>query len=150
MAQVALALVLVAGSALMARSFARLRDVKPGFDASNVLTVRVALSGDAYAQPAARLRFFERSLADIQALPGVRNAAVLDWVPLTDDHDDSAVQFEDQPLPAGAVPPDLPLTYVSPGYFATFGIPIVTGRTFERPDINRPSDEAVISRALAK
>jgi len=57
---------------------------------------------------------------------------------------------EDQPLPAGAVPPDLPLTYVSPGYFATFGIPLVTGRTFERLDINRPSDEAVISRSLAE
>ena len=148
-AQVALALVLVAGSALMARSFARLRDVKSGFDASNVLTVRVALSGAAYAEPAARLRFFERALADIQALPGVRRAAVLDWVPLTDDHDDSAVQIEDQPLPSGAVPPDLPLTYVSSGYFATFGIPLVMGRTFERPDTDRPSDEVVISRALA-
>jgi predicted permease len=148
-AQVALALVLVAGSALMARSFARLRDVKPGFDASGVLTVRVALSGAAYAQPAARLRFFERALTDIRALPGVRSAAVLDWVPLTDDHDDSVVQIEDQPLPAGAVPPDLPLTYVSPDYFATLGVPLVMGRTFERPDIDRPSDEVVISRALA-
>jgi predicted permease len=112
--------------------------------------VRVALSGAAYAQPAARLRFFERALADIQALPGVRSAAVLDWVPLTDDHDDSVVQIEDQPLPAGAVPPDLPLTYVSPGYFTTLGVPLVMGRTFERPDIDRPSNEVVISRALAE
>jgi predicted permease len=149
-AQVALALVLVSGSALMARSFARLRDVQPGFDARNVLTVRVALSGASYAPAAARLRFFERALADIRAIPGVRNVAVADWVPLTDDHNDSVVQIEDQPLPSGAVPPDLPLTFVSADYFATFGIPLISGRTFDRPDITRPSDEVIVSRSLAE
>jgi len=149
-AQVALAMVLVAGSALMARSFSRLHDVQPGFDARGVLTVRVALSGERYTAPAARWRFYEQVLNDLRALPGVRSAALLDWVPLSSGHDDSVVQMEDHPLPAGAVPPDLPLDYVSPGLFATLGIPIVTGRDFGRLDLEHTSDEVIISRALAE
>jgi putative ABC transport system permease protein len=149
-AQVALALVLVAGSTLMARSFARLRDVEPGFVPEGLLTVRVALPRSSYGDASARLRFLDRVLAEVQALPGVRRAAVLDWVPLSDDSNDSVVQLEDHPLPSGTVPPDLPLTTVSPGYFATMGIPLVAGRDFAPPDIAKPSTEVVVSRALAE
>jgi predicted permease len=149
-AQVALALVLVAGSALMARSFARLRDVSPGFDASGVLTLRVALPRATYADPARTLAFYDRVLAEARALPGVRDAAVTDWLPLTDDHNDSATDIEDHPLPPDAVPADHEMSSVSPDYFRTMGVPLLAGRTFERPDVTRPSLEVIASRAFAE
>jgi len=149
-AQVALALVLVAGSTLMARSFAELRDVQPGFDPSGVLTVRVALPRTIYTDGPARLRFYDRALERIQALPGVLSVAITDWVPLTDDHNDSVITIEDQPLPPDVVPPDHLLAYAGPTYFRTLGIPMVSGRTFERPDAARPSSEVIVSRSFAE
>ena len=146
--QVALALVLVAGSTLMARSFAQLRSVRPGFDPRGVITLRVALPQATYADGAARLRFFDRLLQAVSALPGVRNAAVTDWLPLSNDHNDSVVSIEDHPLPEGSIPPDHPLSYVSPGYFAALGIPLLTGRTFAPLDATRPSTEVIASRAF--
>jgi predicted permease len=149
-AQVALALVLVAGSTLIARSFARLRDVQPGFDASGVLTVRIALPRATYADASATLHFYDRVLAEARALPGVRGAAVTDWLPLTDDHNDSVVEIEDHPLPANAVPPDHPMAEVSPDYFATLGIPLVAGRTLSPADAAHPATEVVVSRSFAE
>jgi predicted permease len=149
-AQVALALVLVAGSTLMGRSFAQLRNVQPGFDARRVLTMRVALPRSTYAEPAVRLRFYQQLLEKAAALPGVRNAAATDWIPLTDDHNDSVVQIEDHPLPGGAVPPDHPLAYVSADYFATLGIPLRAGRPFAREDFAKPSTDVIASHAFAE
>ena len=149
-AQVALALVLVAGSTLMARSFRELRAVDPGFDAEGVLSLRIAIPRTNPGGPAATLRFIDRVMEQTRALPGVRDIAVTDWLPLTDDHNDSVIQIEDRPLPAGTVPPDHPLSYVSPSYFSTLRIPLVTGRTLERGEANRPSWEVVVSRSFAE
>jgi predicted permease len=148
-AQVALALVLVAGSTLMARSFGQLRGVQPGFDANGVLTLRVALPASTYPDASSTLRFLERVVSQAQALPGVRSVAVMDWLPLSDDHNDSIVFVEDQPIAPGEVPPDHPLTYVSATYFSTFGIP-VQGRSFEREDVARPPLEVLVSRSFAE
>jgi putative ABC transport system permease protein len=149
-AQVALALVLVAGSALMARSFAELRDVEPGFDARGVLTVRVALPQATYREPAAKQRFYARMVEQAEAIPGVQAAAVMDWLPLTDDHNDSVVLLEDHPLSSGTVPPDHPLTFVSAHYFKALGIPLREGRTFLPSDADRLVTEAIVSQAFAK
>ena len=149
-AQVALALVLVAGSTLMARSFAELRDVRPGFDARGVLTVRLALPEATYPDAAATLGFYDRVLERVAALPGVSSAAITEWVPLSDDHNDSVITFEDRPLPPDEVPPDHLVSNVGPTYFGTLGIPIIQGRTFERPDAARPSSEVIVSRAFAR
>jgi predicted permease len=149
-AQVALALVLVAGSTLMARSFSELRDVRPGFDARRVLTVRLALPEATYPDAAATLGFYDRVLERVGALPGVSSVAVTEWVPLSDDHNDSVITFEDRPLAPDEVPPDHLVSIVGPTYFGTLGIPVVSGRTFERPDATRPSSEAIVSRAFAE
>ena len=149
-AQVALALVLVAGSTLIARSFASLRDVHPGFDASGVLTVRIALPRATYPDASATLGFLDRVMEEARALPGVRSAAVMDWLPLSNDHNDSVILIEDHPLPADVVPPDHPLTYVSPDYFATLGVPLAAGRTFGRADAKKPVTEVLVSRSFAE
>lgn len=147
--QVALALVLVAGSALTARGFARLRDVDPGFAPAGVATLRVALTAT-YAEPAERTRFFDRLVARARELPGVVSAGVTDWLPLSDDHSDSVIEIEDRPLPSNVVPPDHPLAQASPEYFASVGIPLLQGRTFGAVDPERPLAEAIVSRAFAR
>ncbi|HTE45442.1 MAG TPA: ABC transporter permease, partial [Gemmatimonadaceae bacterium] len=103
-AQVALALVLVASSGLMARSFARLRDVKPGFESNGVLSVRVALPGNKYSTPAKTMQFYSRLLEQVRAIPGVSDAGITTLLPLTGNASNSVVQIEDQPLPPNAIP----------------------------------------------
>ena len=150
-AQVALALVLVAGSGLMARSFARLRDVRPGFDAEPVLAVRLALPRAEYATAASRTQLYERLLASVRALPGVREAGLTTWVPLTGDNSNSAVWVEDRAAAdADAVPPVHEQVNVSGGWFAAMGVPLLAGRTLGAADAARPSTDVVVSRAFAE
>jgi len=80
----------------------------------------------------------------------VLSAEVTDWLPLTDDHNDSVITFEDKPLAPDEVPPNHVLAFVGAQYFHTLGIPLLTGRTFERADAARPSQEAIVSRAFAE
>ena len=149
-AQVALALVLVAGSGLMARSFARLRDVRPGFDAERVLTLRVALPRARYGDAAAIAALHDRLLAQVRALPGVTAAALTTWVPLTSNHDDTTLSVEDHPLPENVVPNLHYIAYVSGELFGTMGIPLLAGRTFAPADAARPSTDVVVTRAFAE
>ncbi|MFN2563663.1 MAG: ADOP family duplicated permease [Gemmatimonadaceae bacterium] len=149
-AQVALALVLVAGSALMARSFGRLRDVRPGFDPRGVLTMRVALPRAAYRDAARVTQFHERLLGEALALPSVRGAAVADWLPLADEGNNVGMDIEDRPLAPDAMPATHAMPMVSADWFRVTGIPLLAGRTFGPADAARPSTEVVVSRAFAE
>lgn len=149
-AQTALALVLVAASGLLARSFMQLRNVKPGFDAANVVMARLALPEAGYRTSASRLQFYDALLAKLRAIPGVRDATVTDWVPLSDDHNDTVIQVEDHPLPPNAVPNDHFVSQVDGSYFRTMRIPLLTGRTFGAQDAAHAAPEAVVSKAFAE
>jgi putative ABC transport system permease protein len=149
-AQVALALMLVASSGLLARSFARLSNVEPGFNPVDVAMTRLVLSSERYRTSASRVRFYDRLLEVVRALPGVRAAALSDWVPLTDDHNDNVLSVEDHPLPPNAVPRVHFTPTVDPQYFKAMSIALLAGRTFEAPDPTKPSNEAVVSRAFAE
>jgi putative ABC transport system permease protein len=149
-AQVALALVLVVGSGLLGRSFAHLRNVQPGFDGRNVSMTRLALSATTYPSGAARVQFYGRLLDQVRALPGVREATVSDWVPLTLDHNDVVVTVEDHPLPPDALPEDHYVATVDPSYFETMGIPLLVGQTLESAYRGRPSQNVVVSKAFAE
>ncbi|HEY2897384.1 MAG TPA: ABC transporter permease [Gemmatimonadaceae bacterium] len=149
-AQVALALVLVVGSGLLGRSFTHLRNVQPGFDGENVFMTRLALSPTTYPTRAARVQFYGRLLDQVRALPGVREATISDWVPLTSDHNDVVVTVEDHPLPPDALPADHYVAVVDPNYFKTMDIPLLTGQTLESPYRGRSSEYAVVSKAFAE
>jgi putative ABC transport system permease protein len=149
-AQVALALVLVVGSGLLGRSFTHLRNVQPGFDGENVFMTRLALSATTYPTGTARVQFYGRLLDQVRALPGVREATIGDWVPLTSDHNDVVVTVEDHPLPPDALPADHFVATVDPNYFKTMGIPLLTGQTLESPYRGRSSRYAVVSKAFAE
>ncbi len=150
-AQVALALVLLAGSGLMARSFAKLRSVNPGFEAAHALSFRVALPAAEYAAPGDAARFFTGALDDIAAAPGVVAAGVVSRLPLEEDGEiQSGLFVEDQPLPSGVMPAVEEVAYATPGAFPALGIRLLSGRLYGPPDPDREMHEVVVSRSLAE
>jgi predicted permease len=149
--QVALALLLLVGSGLMARSFARLRSVNPGFDASHVLTFRIAAPQSVYKSDPEVFRLYESISREISALPGVQKVGGTSWLPLADDgHDNGAIWIEDYPTPKGAVPPVHDQIFVNTDYFATMHIPLLAGRGFSTVDPNHPPHEVIVSRSFAQ
>jgi predicted permease len=150
-AQVALALVLLVGSGLMARSFQRLRAVDPGFRAENALTMRLALPDREYADPLRTVGILQQLVDRIAALPGVRVAAITTKLPLAvEGHNGNGVWVEDHPTSPDAVPSIHSMAQVTDGYFAAMGIPIIEGRTLARIDQGRATREMLVSRAFAK
>ena len=154
-AQVALALVLLAGAGLLARSFAALRAVDPGFVPDHALTFRIAMPNVEYPAAADVVRLVSQLSDSLDALPGVRAAGVVTKLPLSDEgSQDSAVFVEDHPLKPGTIPGIHPMAFVTPDYFRAMGIPLAAGRTFDRIDpsvdpAKRPR-EVVVSQAFAQ
>lgn len=149
-AQVALALVLLLASGLMARSFAELREVDPGVRPGGVLTLDLALPEARYATAADNARFVERLLEQVQAIPGVKAAGTITSVPLAGTGSRSGHDFEDHPRAPGTAPPLLDVRSASPGAFAALGIQLREGRLFDRLDPARRLDQAVISQSVAE
>jgi putative ABC transport system permease protein len=149
-AQLGLALTLLAGAGLMARSFERLRAVPPGFDAAHAFTVRVALPPATYAAPGAAARFIIFGLDAIGAVPGVEAAGAVSKLPLVaESRRDTALFVEDRPIAPGTMPNLHQVVFASPGYFRALGVPLIDGRAFDRPDPGRAVREVIVSRALA-
>jgi predicted permease len=151
MSQVALALVLLAGAGIMARSYARLRSVPPGFDPTGVLTVRVALPQAGYPTAGDVARFHLRALDAYAALPGVQSAAAVSKLPLAGaGRADTAVFIEDHPLGMGKMPGIHQVVSVTPDYFPAMGIPLLAGRGFAPPESDHPALDVIVSRAFAE
>ncbi|MEJ7810812.1 MAG: ABC transporter permease, partial [Gemmatimonadaceae bacterium] len=149
--QVALALVLLAGAGLMARSFSRLRAVDPGFDAARLLTVRLALPNAAYPRGAERARLFSRLVDRLRETPGVRAAAAVSKMPLLPDgRSNTAVWIESLRAGPNDMPPVHDIAMATDGYFKTMGIALREGRDFEPAERERGTDAVVVSDALAR
>ena len=139
------AVVLLAGATLLVTSFTRLVGVDPGFDVDRVVAVRLGSLPAGY-DASRRDQLVERLLERVQAVPGIENAAAAPNLPLergrnfpvdTREHPDRAI---------GAVE----LRPVSPGYFATLGIPIVAGRDFGPNDVAGGEPVAIVNQELAQ
>lgn len=154
MAQVALAVVLVSGAGLFARSFAGLRAVNPGFVVDHGLTFRLALPEGSYRTTRDAASTVVRAIDALGRVPGVRAVGVITKLPLdAESRQDSAVFVEDHPIRAGGMPGIHQIAFATPGYFGAMGIPLVAGRMFESPDPNgipaQGPPEVVVSAAFA-
>lgn len=149
-AQVALALMLLVGSGLMARSFLELNRVDPGFDSENLLTLNLALIPDETQGPEQTAAFFQRALDNIAALPGVVEAGASTSLPLSGGWGNNAMLIEDRPLPEDGLPPIVRTNITAPGYFEAMGIRLLEGRLLERRDHEQKTDVAVVSRTLVE
>ncbi len=129
--EVALALVLLVVSGLLLRSMRELFAVAPGFNSSQLLTMRVQTTGR-HLDDKATLLFFQQSLEAVRRVPGVTAAAYTSQLPLSGDSDMYGVQFETDAQPDFG---GNSFRYaVSPGYFEAMGIPLLRGRLLNEHD----------------
>jgi predicted permease len=148
--QVAIGLVLLSAAGLMARSFAKLRSIEPGFEPSHAVEFRVALPRATYAAPRDPAVYVARALDAIAAVPGVEASSAVTKLPLVDEgRRDTALFVEDHPLAPGVMPNIHQVVFTTGDYFRALGIPLVAGRPFGRMDPSVGRREMVVSRALA-
>jgi len=147
--EMALAVVLLSGAALLIRTFTALRTVNPGFDAHNVLTMQMSVGGPRFEKSAGTAQLVREAERRIGSLPGIEAVAATCSLPLEPSFD----------LPiniAGRAPTDGPYNGdvqwrdVSPGYFAVFKIPLLRGRTFTDSDDAQAAHAVVINEAMAR
>jgi predicted permease len=138
------ALLILAG--LLTASLAHLLRVNTGFAIENVLIAGVDLPSPSYLQPAVRLRFYDRVLAALQAVPGVRAAGWVSIPPLDGEGSVTGINIPGAPQ-AGSENPIANYRPVSPGYFSAMGIPLSQGRVFSAADQGRRV--VVVSQSIA-
>ncbi len=133
-ADLALALVLLAGSGLMLKSVGRLLHVDPGFKTERLLTLQLSLVGAAYREDAAVLSFIERAVERVRALPGVDGVAMAGQIPLGGNQDSWGFHIEGR-IPANpAEDPSVERYSVTSDYFRVLGIPLRKGRLIADED----------------
>ncbi len=148
--QVALALALMISAGLMLRSLRELRAVDPGFDTDNLLTLRVSLPDQLYPSDSERSEFFERTVAEIAALPGVRSASASSMIPLLGSNSNSGMSIEDHPISDPADTIFVGNEAVTPGYCETMGIPLLEGREFNAFDRSDTAGVIIINQNMAR
>ncbi|HWO03113.1 MAG TPA: ABC transporter permease [Blastocatellia bacterium] len=148
-AEVGLSLVLLSGAGLMLRTVFQLTRTNPGFNAEKLLTIQMTLGGNAYDQPRRRM-FYDECLTRVQALPGVRSAAMTLSLPIDGSNWNSVFIVGDQPVPPRAELPSSAFTPVSANYFEAMGIRLVKGRAFTGADTEKSSAVTVINETMAR
>lgn len=135
--EVALGVVLMSGAGLLARSFRALTEVQPGYDARNVMTMQIALTGTRYRDSSECVRFFERLLTEVAQMPGVVSAGSTNYLPLRMEKNTVGVWLDTQPVHDQESKILVDNRVVTPGYFRAMGVPLLAGRFFawtDRPD----------------
>ena len=149
--QIAMATVLLVGSGLVLRSFAKLRAVDPGFRSAGVMTFRVSLPTARYRTPADVARFHYALLDRIRALPGVVAAGATNRLPLTGESTEAdPVRIEGRSFSTSHMPPIAEMRAATPGYFEAMGIQRIDGRTFEHVDTDVPSGGVIVTSRVVK
>jgi len=143
--EIALSLSLLVGAGLLARTFANLLGVAPGFDPSNVLTFQIALDGERYDTTNEAAAFYRDALERIGHMPGVEAAAVINKLPL-DWQFNMPVLFPDQPDKLQSVQ----FRMISPDYFNVMKIAVRQGRAFTEADNAGAPPVAIVNEAFVK
>ena len=147
--QVALSLLLVVSAGLLLRSFVRLLNVDPVFDATNVLTMNVSLPTVKYAKPEQQIAFFDELVRRIEAVPGVRAAATSAALPLSFIRV-TPVLPEGQPDVALARRPFVDIEAISPRWFQTMRVPMLIGREFTAADNAQAPKVVIVNESFAR
>jgi putative ABC transport system permease protein len=146
----ALALVLLVGAALMARTFAALRGVDPGFAPRGVLTAVVSVAGTEQREAGRRQVFFKELVEKARALPGAVTAGAINHLPLAGDQWGYPFVIEGRPKAAPGEGPSAVYRTVLPGYLESMGIPLVSGRAVDAHDDLSAPGVAVVNEHFAK
>jgi putative ABC transport system permease protein len=150
--QVAVSVILLIGAGLLIQSLSRQMNVDLGFDPTNVLTATITLPENDYPKPEQRIAFFESLVEQVEGLPGVRSASIVNRLPIRQRSGNIYV------YPEGAMPEETQgdmsrsadFRYVLPGYLRTMGIPLLAGRDIARTDVDNAPRAMLISESLAE
>ncbi|HXW92537.1 MAG TPA: ABC transporter permease [Terriglobales bacterium] len=149
--ELSLAVVLVIGAGLLARSMWRLSHVRPGFQSESILTARVT-PNDSFCRDSARCRnFYHELLVRVQAEPGVEDAAIVNVLPLSGRIDLFSAELEDHPRNPSDPAAVILESIVSADYFRSVGISILRGRGFTADDMEpQAMPVALVAAATAR
>jgi putative ABC transport system permease protein len=146
--EVALAIVLLAGSGLMLRSLANLLQVNPGFDSEGLLTLRLTMPRGTIARDSLP-GFYDRLSADLAALPGVTGVALGDSPPLAGGGAGTIIGFPDRPPVPDNEAPLIGVHWITPAWFSVMRVPLKRGRLLNNDDRVGAAKSIVISESAA-
>jgi putative ABC transport system permease protein len=146
---VALSVVLVAGSALLLRSVRNLFTTPPGVDARNVVSFRISVGTNRYEDAAKLFALYDRFLAQAKETPGVEAVALTSQLPFAEDNDDAGMIAEQRREARGDAP-DAQRFAITPEYFAALRIPIRRGRPFTKTDEAKSEPVVILNETAAR
>src|SRR5262245_30291583 len=152
-AEIGLAMILVIGAGLMVKTLLRLEAQDPGFRADGILTFQLNLPQAKYSQNEQIVQTYQRILQQIRTVPGVQAAGGINMVPLLNFGFNGPFQIAGRPLlpqQQQGRTPNLEFRFVTPGYFAAMGIPVLRGSDYTDADTARSKPVAIINAAMAK
>jgi predicted permease len=149
-AEVALALVLVIASGLLARTFVHLLHVDAGFDPEHVVTFEMTLPSSRYADLDHIVAVYRNALERLRALPGVEAAGIGETVPMGGAGESTGVRISGRATARTREQPFANYTIASPGFFAAVGTPVLRGRDFTEADVADSMPVAIVNRAMAE
>jgi putative ABC transport system permease protein len=147
--EIVLAVVLLASAGLLVQTFVSLQKVHAGFDATDVITARIALPNATYPSSQASAAFYKKLLERVSTLPGLQSAAAAWWIPLSGSEITFNFNVEEHPVPAGEQPL-AQVNMVTPDYFQTMRVPIRHGRAFTDRDDRKAPPVAIVTEGFAK
>ena len=147
-AEIALALVLLAGSGLMLRSLGKLLRIDPGFRTENVLTLRLN-SPSGYGQDSLP-GFYDLMLERLRGIPGVTEAALSDCPPLNGGCNRTGIYFRDRPPAAPGTDPEVGIHWITPEWNQVLRVPLLRGRTFNASDRSGNQKVVLLSESAAR
>jgi putative ABC transport system permease protein len=147
--EMALALILLVGAALLIRTFAALRGVNPGFEARNVLTLQMSLVGRRFTKAAAVEQLERDGRRRVESLPGVASAALTCCLPLEGGYG-LPFNIEGQSPKDDSETPGAGWVSTSPGYFEVLHMSVVRGRAFTDQDGGAAPRVVIVNETLAK
>ncbi|OLE15006.1 MAG: hypothetical protein AUI36_38415, partial [Cyanobacteria bacterium 13_1_40CM_2_61_4] len=146
----AIAVVLLIGAGLLVRSLIQLQNTNPGFDAHNVLTMRVDLPHEKYATPEKAANFFQQLESRVGSLPGVESVGLVSELPLSGQPNDMPYTVEGRPPVTIDQAFDDDFRRVNQHYFRALRIPLLRGRNFTEQEVRQSAKVVIISELLAR
>jgi predicted permease len=148
--ELALSVLLLIGAALLIRSFANLQSVSPGFNANNVLTMELAMSGDKYREPQFVLATYKRIGEQLESLPGVKYAGAITSLPLSQMFAWGPITVEGRVPPPGENFINADVRVVNGHYFQAMQIPLREGRFFSESDTATSPPVGIVDEYMAR
>lgn len=150
LAEVSISLVLLVGAGLLFRSLMTLADMPLGFTTSRILTLQAAPTGENYRSPGQFIGYWDRVVERAAAVPGVEKVALTTGLPMGGNMSILAFNVDGKPQVPLSQQAEGNWVGVSPGYFATLGIPVLRGREFEARDAVEDPATIVVNEAMAR